>query len=303
MHIMKLVVLFLAGCSGYDPPAGDGGVEPLSVIARTVEAGPHPKHSIVELAADASGGSPPYLFTWKDPAVTSDSFRGSGQIDSGEGVVATVSVVDSLGNAATDSIEIAVEGSTLLLRLMIEGSGSIDAGSLGVCSREQCAYQVEAGATIELRAMPLGDSDFLGWSGCSSSTDAAIEIEPTENALCIARFGQGTTCENAPLPIADIAVRPELGLPAFAKDASGYFVVPPNVPVLIDGLGSRFFAGEGLTFEWAVTWDPLHEVPESSVAFFEIRTPGFANVRADAVLTVTDDCGRASTATASYITE
>src|SRR5688572_24888742 len=304
MRIETLVVLLLTACIGTDPPGSGGGVEQLTVRARTLEPGPHPENSIVELAAEASGGIGPYLYSWKEPAVTIDSFRGSGRIDSGElGTVATVAVVDSLGYAATDSIAIEVEG-TLSLAIEIEGPGRVDAGELGACTQRRCTFVVRQARKMELTAIPFGDAGFLGWSGCSSSTEASIAIQLASSISCTARFGAGSiSCEGAPAPIADFTVRPDLDQPPYDRDASGFYVVPRNTVVAIDGRSSRFFAGEGLSFDWTVTWDPLNEVPEFSVAFFEIRTPGFAGVQSDVVLTLADDCGRTSTATASYITD
>jgi hypothetical protein len=98
-------------------------------------------------------------------------------------------------------------------------------------------------------------------------------------------------------------VRPSLSAPPFPKNGEGFHLVPSDVRVVIDGRGSRPFADGALDFDWAVTWDPLGETPAASVPFFDILTPGFPAERSDAILTVTDVCGRTTTATASYITQ
>jgi hypothetical protein len=318
MRIGKFVLLSLfgllasggdGGCFGRDPdePRPDGGVEPLTVRAKTVKSGPFASGSIVELEAEATGGLPPYLFTWKEPAMTIDASLGLGQIAASAGASATIAVVDSNGDAATDTIAIPIEG---VVELTIErrGPGRVSVGFLGTCDLNECIYHLPAGTALELVAVPAGDARFEGWAGCSSSTSPAISIRLAGPSVCTAVFGAGFPIDPCdampppPAPTADIVVRPTLTDPPFAKDASGYFVVPRNFHVLIDGRGSTF-SGASLTFAWGVSWDPLNEVPEFSVSFFEILSPGFGNQRTEAYLTVTDGCGRTATSTATYITE
>ena len=147
--------------------------------------------------------------TWTSSNATVASIDESGLATGNANGSATITAAYQ-GRTGTASLSVGGAASRPTLTVVLDGSGQVTSSPAGIDCGATCSASFDASTAVTLTATPLSGTNFMGWSGCDTSSGATCTVTMSATRSVVATFrrptltlakagsGQGTVTSSAP---------------------------------------------------------------------------------------------------------
>jgi PKD repeat protein len=163
----------------------------LTAIASADPAG-GPPPLMVSFTGSASGGTPPYSYSWDFGDGASSLYQNPGHVYSNIGnYIATLTVTDYFSSSATTMVNISVSTATTAVLALSAVTGAPAPGEGGTTSPAPGNHSYSIGSVVEVGTIPRTDYRFSRWDGDIAQADMfnpAASITMSTNKSLLATF-------------------------------------------------------------------------------------------------------------------